>query len=59
MAGQLHAPTALPPEVNPSAHSVGGWVGPRAGPGLLERRNIILPLVGKEPRLLGQAARSQ
>ena len=52
--GQLHAPTALPPEVNPRAHSVGGWVGPRTGPGLLERRTFF-PLVGKEPRFLGQA----
>jgi hypothetical protein len=35
VSGQRHTPTALPPppEKRPSAHRVGGWVGPRAGLG--------------------------
>ena len=31
VGGQRHAPAALPRE-RPGIHSIGGWVGPRAGP---------------------------
>jgi hypothetical protein len=31
MGGQLHAPAALPPGKRLGTHSIGGWVGPRAG----------------------------
>jgi hypothetical protein len=31
VSGQLHAPTALPPERARGTHWVGGLVGPRAG----------------------------
>jgi hypothetical protein len=30
VGGQRHAPAALP-RGRPSAHCIGGWVGPRAG----------------------------
>ena len=36
--GQFHAPAVLPPGKNADKHSTGGWVGPRAGPGILEKK---------------------
>jgi hypothetical protein len=39
--GQLHAPTALPPGKEPSVPF--GWVGPRAGPDAVEKRDIVFP----------------
>jgi hypothetical protein len=37
-----------PGEIVPGTHWVGGWVGPRAGLDIVEKR-IILPLPGFEP----------
>jgi hypothetical protein len=37
-------------------HSIGGWVGPRAGLDDVEKRKILL-LAGLELRLLGRSAR--
>ena len=31
VGGQRLAPATLPPRERPSAHCIGGWVGPRAG----------------------------
>jgi hypothetical protein len=31
VGGQLHVPTALPPEKIRGTHCIGGWVGPRVG----------------------------
>jgi hypothetical protein len=40
VSGQLHAPAALSPDKHPDAHSIEGWVGPRACPDVLEYRKI-------------------
>jgi hypothetical protein len=47
-----------PGEISPSAHSIGGWVGPRIGLDDMERRKI-LPLSGLELQPLRRPARSQ
>jgi hypothetical protein len=48
--GHLHASAAyIPGEIAPGTHSIGGWVGPRAGLDAVEKRKI-LPLEGVEPR---------
>jgi hypothetical protein len=53
-SGQVHAPATLPPgERATSTHLIGGWVGPRAGLGDMERRKIM-SLVGFELRPLGR-----
>jgi hypothetical protein len=31
VGGQCHTPATLPPGKRPVTHSIGGWVGPRAG----------------------------
>ena len=31
VGGQCHVPATLPPGKRPVTHSIGGWVGPRAG----------------------------
>jgi len=44
VSGQLHAPTALAPrERAPVTHSIGGWMGPRAGLGAMVKRKISSP----------------
>jgi hypothetical protein len=59
MSGQLHAPAALPPwERTPGIHSIGGWVGPRAGLDEVEKRNV-LTLPRLELRPFCRPARSQ
>jgi hypothetical protein len=47
-----------PGERSPSAHCIGGWVGPRAGMDAMENR-AFLTLKGIELRPLGRPARSQ
>jgi hypothetical protein len=60
VSGQRHAPAALyPRERIPGTHCTGGWVGPRAGLDTKDRRNILLPLPGIEPRSPGHPVRSQ
>jgi hypothetical protein len=39
-----------PWEIVASTHCIGGWVGPRTGLDVVEKRNI-LPLPGIQPRL--------
>jgi len=43
VCGQLHNPTALPLGRNPGTHQIEGWVGLRAGIGILEKRKISCP----------------
>jgi hypothetical protein len=45
-------------ETAPCTYCVGDWVGPRAGPDIMEKRKHLLPLPGIEPRLLGRTVRS-
>jgi hypothetical protein len=40
---QRHNQAALPPEKNPGAHWIGGWVGPRAGLEGCGEENILPP----------------
>jgi hypothetical protein len=40
---QLHAPAALSQGKNPGSHWIGGWVGPRDGLDVLEKRIISYP----------------
>ena len=53
VGGQRHAPTALPPEKRPGTHSIGGWMGPRAG---LEGVGKISPPAGFDPRTVHPVA---
>jgi hypothetical protein len=48
-SGQLHAQVALPPMKSPSAHWIGGRVGPRAGLDDVEKRKF-LTLPGLKPQ---------
>jgi hypothetical protein len=49
MSGQLHTQAALSPrEIAPDTHWLEGWVGPRAGLDVLEKRTILM-LLGFEP----------
>jgi hypothetical protein len=41
MSGQLNTLPTLPPEKKPSAYLVGGWVGPRPGPDILNKRKTL------------------
>jgi len=43
MTDQLHAPAALTPVNNPESHCIGGWMGPRAGVGVLEKKKFHIP----------------
>jgi hypothetical protein len=57
VSGQLHALAALPRRKSPGAHSIWGWVGPRAGLDDVEKRkNLTLP--GLEIWPLGRPAQS-
>jgi hypothetical protein len=58
MSGQFHHPTALPWERAPGTHWIGGWVGPRAGLDVVEKKKL-LTLPGLELRPLGRPVRSQ
>jgi hypothetical protein len=40
---QLHAPAILPRKIIPGSHCLGGWVGPRAGLDVMEKKNKLLP----------------
>jgi hypothetical protein len=40
VSGQLHAPAALPGEIVPGTHWIGGWVGPRAVLDTVVKRKI-------------------
>jgi hypothetical protein len=33
----------------PGTHSIGGWVGPIAGPDAMEKRKNLFPLLGIKP----------
>lgn len=48
---QHHALAALPPEINPGTHCIGGWVGSRARLHV-RRTNYVFFLQGLEPRTL-------
>jgi hypothetical protein len=54
VSGQLHAPAALPPEIQSPVPKV-CWVGPRAAPDPMEKIKILL-LLGIEPWLFGYPA---
>jgi hypothetical protein len=53
VSGQLHAPAALRPGKVSGSHCIGGWMGPRAGLDVTEKKINLLPLTGIEPRPLG------
>jgi hypothetical protein len=38
VSGQLFVPAALTQGNNPGNHGIGGWMGPRAGLDILEKR---------------------
>jgi hypothetical protein len=43
VSGQLHAPaTLLPGKEPPGTHWIGGWVGPRAGLDMVEKRKFSI-----------------
>jgi len=42
VGGQHHASTALTPGKHPGTHATEGWVGPRAGVGVLQKRKKSL-----------------
>jgi len=48
---QLQALVTLPSRRNPGAHSIGGWVDPRAGMDVLERRKFCCTCWDSKPRL--------
>jgi hypothetical protein len=48
----------IPRESAPGTHSMGGWVGPRAGLDVVEKRNFLF-LPGLELRPLRRPVRSQ
>jgi hypothetical protein len=50
VSGQLHVPAALPPGKNAGIHSIGGWMGPRAGLDSFGEAKNLLPLPGFELR---------
>jgi hypothetical protein len=51
VSGQLHAPAALPPrERTPGTHSIGGWMGLRAGLDTVVKRKIPSPRQESNPR---------
>ena len=50
MSGQLHTPAALSPGKNAGIHSIGDWMGPRAGLDSFGEEKILLPLPGFESR---------
>jgi len=52
VGGQRHAPAALLPGERAGTHSVGGWMGPRAG---LDGRKIS-PQPGFDPRTVQPVA---
>jgi hypothetical protein len=49
MDGQRQAPAALLPGNNPVTHSIGGWVGPRAGLDGSEDEKIFYPTDVRTP----------
>jgi hypothetical protein len=51
---QLHAPAAL---TAPGTHCIKGWVRPRAGLDVMEKKTLF-PLPGNKPHILGRPARS-
>jgi hypothetical protein len=48
MIGQLLTMVAATAGQNPSTHSVGGWLGPRAGLDSFMEENNLVPLPGFE-----------
>jgi hypothetical protein len=42
LKGQLHALASLPPGTVLGTHCIGGWMGPRAGLDVVEKRNLNL-----------------
>jgi hypothetical protein len=51
VSGQLHAPGRFTPrERDPSAHWIGGWVGPRAVLDAVVKRKIPSPRRESKPR---------
>jgi len=53
VGGQRHSPAALYPRERPGAHSMGGWVGPRAD---LDGCGKYLPHRGVDPRTVQAVA---
>jgi hypothetical protein len=50
VGGQLHASASHPHrETIPDAHWIGGWLSPRAGVGVLEKRSISFPCGESNP----------
>jgi hypothetical protein len=53
VSGHRHAPAALPPDT----HSIGGWVGPRAGLDDVEKVKFFnLPDSNSEPSVIQSVA---
>lgn len=48
MSGQFFTMVALTAGKNPSTHSIGGWLGPRAGLDSCVEENNLVPLPGCE-----------
>ena len=53
MGGQRHAPAALPPGKGPGTDCIGGWVGPRARSGRVQKMS---PLPGFDPQTIQSVA---
>ena len=43
LSGRLHAPATLPQGTNLGTRWMGGWIGPRDGMGVLEKRKSPAP----------------
>jgi hypothetical protein len=49
VSGRRHTPAALSSGNNPGTHWLGGWVGPRAGLDLLEKKKYVVPTEIRNP----------
>jgi hypothetical protein len=55
--GQFHPPVAFPGERFSGSHSIGGWVGPRAGlDAVAKRKNLFTAAAGNRTPIVQTAA---